>query len=100
MFNLCKNGGLHGRKEILWDEKEKYLINKGKKSKEEYNMCQAMRELIEDGRMEGKIEGRSEGVLLASRIFKLLQANSSMKNEIIAQECDCSLKDVRVAFEI
>ena len=53
--------------------------------------------------MEGKIEGRSEGVLLASRIFKLLQANSSLKNEVIAQECDCSLKevqDVRVAFKI
>lgn len=87
----------------FWKERKKYLNYQEVIDTEEYDMCQAIREMVEDGRTEGKIEGKIEGVILASRIFKLLQLNSSLKNEEIAQECDCSLKevqDVRAAFGI
>ena len=50
----------------IWKNREKYLIqntvhNKtGNQEMEEYDMCQAIRELIEDGRQEGLSQGRME----------------------------------------
>lgn len=50
----------------IWKNRKKYLvqnnvnINISEQETREYNMCQAIRELIEDGRQEGLNEGRFE----------------------------------------
>ena len=44
----------------LWSEREKY-INKNEK-REEYNMCQAMRELLADAEATGRKQGISQGL--------------------------------------
>lgn len=43
---------------LLGVEEEIMEKNKGDRT---YNMCQALRELVEDGRLEGRLEGRKEG---------------------------------------
>ena len=53
----------------IWKNRKKYLIQKNSNNKmakqktEEYDMCQAIRELIEDGRQEGLSQGLSQGTL-------------------------------------
>ncbi len=64
----------------LWSERENYM-NKDENG-EEYNMCQAMRELMEDSRFEGRQEGRQEILML---VTKMLQAGDG---ERIAQLSD------------
>ena len=44
------------------ENREKYKSQNG--DREEYNMCQALREIREDFFNEGKAEGRAEGVEL------------------------------------
>ena len=44
----------------LWSEREKY-INKNE-NREEYNMCQAMRELLADAEATGRKQGISQGI--------------------------------------
>ncbi len=57
----------------LWTDREKYMSKD--ENGEEYNMCQAMRELMEDsknaGLEEGRQEGRQEIIVLVN---KMLQA--------------------------
>ena len=43
----------------LWEERNQYM--KETEAKEEYDMCQALREIREDFFNEGKAEGRAEG---------------------------------------
>ena len=43
----------------MLQKKDKYKTENGKE--EEYNMCQALEELMEDNRNEGRREGRNEG---------------------------------------
>ena len=45
----------------MLQKKDKYKTENGKE--EEYNMCQALEELMEDNRNEGRREGRNEGSL-------------------------------------
>ena len=45
----------------MLQKKDKYKTENGKE--EEYNMCQALEELMEDNRNEGRREGRNEGNL-------------------------------------
>ena len=44
---------------VMLQKKDKYKTENGEE--EEYNMCQALEELMEDNRNEGRNEGRSEG---------------------------------------
>lgn len=50
----------------IWENREKYIMNTdnhiNSEEMEEYNMCQAIRELIEDGKLEGKLEERLEAI--------------------------------------
>ena len=85
----------------LWEEREKYLAEN--EEKEEYNMCQAIRELIEDGRIEGRAEGRAATLLVAGYIYKQIQEGRELVNDVMAEKCQCSVEDVeavRAAFEI
>ena len=43
----------------MLQKKDKYKTENGEE--EEYNMCQALEELMEDNRTEGRREGRNEG---------------------------------------
>ncbi len=51
-------------------------------------MCQAIREMIEEGREEG----REEGLDLAKKIFRFYRDGKS--NEEIANECNISVAKV------
>ena len=67
--------------------KTKYLNREG-----DMNMCKAIREMIEEGRQEGK----QEGFLLAVT-FLNKRAEGKTKEEI-AQECYCSVEEVDMFF--
>lgn len=54
---------------VIWRNRKKYM--KEIEGKEEYNMCQAIRELIEDGKLEGRAEGRAEGKI--DMLFELVR---------------------------
>ena len=77
----------------LIEKKDDYKTEGG------YDMCQAIKELIEDS----KAEGRTEGLALNAKIFKFIQANNNIDSESIAAACECTLDDViefRTAFGI
>ena len=77
----------------LIEKKDDYKTEGG------YDMCQAIKELIEDS----KAEGRTEGLALNAKIFKFIQANNNIDSESIAAVCECTLDDViefRTAFGI
>ncbi len=63
--------------------KEYYIDEKG-----EVDMCQAIREMVEEGREEG----REEGIVLAKKIFAF--AREGKKHEEIAEECNISVSKV------
>lgn len=44
----------------LWSEREKYISKN--ENREEYNMCQAMRELLADAEATGRKQGISQGL--------------------------------------
>lgn len=68
-----------------------------------YNMCQAIQEMIEDGRIEGwnagKKEGREEGVSILCGLFRYLQGENRMEDVMRAirdrEYCDRLLEEYR-----
>ena len=77
----------------IWKNRKKYMIQKDisqemtNQESEEYNMCQAIKELIEDGRQEGLSEGLSQG-----RMDTLKQNVESLMNSLsISLEKACEL---------
>lgn len=67
------------------------------KIKEEYrgkdgkvNMCQALKELIEDGRMEGRMEGHEEGHTAAIKSVVLNMVRKGKSDEEIIEMTECS----------
>lgn len=89
----------------IWKNRKKYLnrtdINQAVENQEseEYNMCQAIKELIEDGRQEGLSEGLSQGLtqglsqgLSQGRMDTLKQNVESLMNSLsISLEKACEL---------
>ena len=71
----------------MLQKKDKYKTENGKE--EEYNMCQALEELMEDNRREGRREGRNEGTLEKTKIVvrNLLQMGFSVDDICKAAEC-------------
>ena len=79
----------------MLQKKDKYKTENGEE--EEYNMCQALEELMEDnrregrneGRREGRREGRNEGNLEKTKIVvrNLLQMGFSVDAICKAAEC-------------
>ena len=77
----------------IWKNRKKYLLQKNDNNKiknqeaEEYDMCQAIKELIEDGRQEGLSQGLSQG-----RMETLKQNVESLMNSLsISLEKACEL---------
>ncbi len=64
----------------LWTEREKFMnINQGE---EEYNMCQALQELYEDGRNEGLSQGLSQGLCQGVDLMNLLVQKLLANNQL------------------
>ncbi|MBR6665215.1 MAG: Rpn family recombination-promoting nuclease/putative transposase [Lachnospiraceae bacterium] len=83
------------KKRHKFKKSEKETEDTGKNKEEEYDMCQAIRELIEDGKQEGLSEGikvgRSEGIK-EGRLDALKQSvENLMKSLSISLEKACEL---------
>ena len=76
----------------IWKNRKKYM--KKTKDREEYDMCQAIRELIEDGRLEGvaagKEQGRQEGKM--DLLFELVK-EGLLALEDAAKKADFSVDE-------
>lgn len=61
----------------IWKNRDRYRNEQDKE--EEYNMCQAWKELLEDernaGRAEGKAEGKVQGIELTNKLIQMLLAD-------------------------
>ncbi len=63
-----------------------------KKDEGGINVCKAITDLIEDGRLEGEARGKAEGIQLTKQIFKFYIAGKSV--EEIAKVCDVATEKV------
>ena len=68
---------------VMLQKKDKYKTENGEE--EEYNMCQALEELMEDNRNEGRNEGNLEKTKIVVR--NLLQMGFSVGDICKAAEC-------------
>ena len=68
---------------VMLQKKDKYKTENGEE--EEYNMCQALEELMEDNRNEGRNEGNLEKTKIVVRNF--LRMGFSVDDICKAAEC-------------
>ncbi len=77
---------------VMLQKKDKYKTENGEE--EEYNMCQALEELMEDNRNEGRNEGNLEKTKIVVR--NLLRMGFSVDDICKAAECAPALvKEIR-----
>ena len=69
---------------------QKKDLYKTENQKEEFNMCQALQELMQDERNEGRIEGRNEGKIEDQKIVIRNMINRGYKTEDICAITECS----------
>lgn len=69
---------------------QKKDLYKTENQKEEFNMCQALQELMQDERNEGRIEGRNEGKIEDQKIVIRNMINRGYKTEDICAIAECS----------
>lgn len=69
---------------------QKKDLYKTENQKEEFNMCQALQELMQDERNEGRIEGRNEGKIEDQKIVIRNMINRGYKTEDICVIAECS----------
>ena len=69
---------------------QKKDLYKTENQKEEFNMCQALRELMQDERNEGRIEGRNEGKIEDQKIVIRNMINRGYKTEDICAIAECN----------
>lgn len=86
----------------IWKNRKKYIVPNDviqettNPESEEYNMCQAIRELIEDGRQEGLSQGISQG-----RMENLTQnVKSLMCSLSISLEKACELLNCTKDYDV
>lgn len=100
MIELMKDETYSHLNEDTWDAiavmtdnaamlQKKYLY-KTENQKEEFNMCQALQELMQDERNEGRIEGRNEGKIEDQKIVIRNMINRGYKTEDICAIAECS----------
>lgn len=69
---------------------QKKDLYKTENQKEEFNMCQALQELMQDERNEGRIEGRNEGKIEDQKIVIRNMINRGYKTEDICAIAECN----------
>ena len=79
-------GGIIGAKKFM-DNKEKYEHEGG------YNMCLALKEMMEDSELAGIEKGISQGISLSAAIFRAVKAGQT-DNVAIAAKYDCTMDEV------
>ena len=82
---------------------QKKDLYKTENQKEEFNMCQALQELMQDERNEGRIEGRNEGKIEDQKIVIRNMINRGYKTEDICAIAECSpafVKDVETELAL
>ena len=73
----------------IWDERESFMhINE--ENKEEFDMCQAMKELLADARAVGVNEGMSQGFQGKTQIVVTNMLKRGMSTEDICALAECS----------
>ena len=60
-------------------------------------MCKAIRDLVEDGRNEGRLEGQKEGIQLAKNVLRM--AGEQIPTEEIARELSITKEEVEKILE-
>ena len=60
-------------------------------------MCKAIRDLVEDGRNEGRLEGQKEGIQLAKNVLRM--AGEQVPAEEIARELSITKEEVEKILE-
>lgn len=72
---------------------KKELYRTEKREEEEYNMCQALEELMEDKRNEGEVKGEIKGNLEKTKIVvrNMLDRGYEIEDVCAIAECDSSL---------
>lgn len=72
----------------------KFMNNKEKYEHEgKYNMCLAIKEMMEDSELIGIQKGVSQGISLGAAIFRAVNAGLT-DNAQIAAKCDCTVDEV------
>ena len=77
---------------VMLQKKDKYKTENGEE--EEYNMCQALEELMEDNRREGRREGRNEGTLEKTKIVVKNMLDRGYEIEDICAIAGCEVSFV------
>lgn len=100
MIELMKDESYSHLNEDTWDAiavmtdnaamLQKKDLYKTENQKEEFNMCQALQELMQDERNEGRIEGRNEGKIEDQKIVIRNMINRGYKTEDICAIAECS----------
>ena len=72
----------------LWNNRSNY-INRNQKNREEFDMCQAMRELLEDAKAVGINEGISQGAEEKTHtiVMNMLKRNMALEDICALAEC-------------
>ena len=76
----------------LWEDRERYMKKQGEK--EEYDMCRAMREWMEEERNEGIQQGKAEGIREKQEIIIRNMLARGFSDEDICALAECDLKTV------
>lgn len=74
----------------LWSKRDKYISKKESENKEEYDMCQAMRELLADAAAAGRKQGISQGATDKTRTVVLNMLVRGMSAEDICAIAECT----------
>lgn len=100
MIELMKDETFSHLNEDTWDAiavmtdnaamLQKKDLYKTENQKEEFNMCQALQELMQDERNEGRIEGRNEGKIEDQKIVIRNMINRGYKTEDICAIAECN----------
>ena len=72
----------------IWEDREKYMI---KNKQEEYDMCQAWKELLEDARNEGI----QKGIQSLIEVCKTLGATWEMVRDALMEKFQLSMEDAQ-----
>jgi len=71
--------------------KQKFHVKENK-----YDMCKAIKELIEDGRMEGRTQGYNN--MKINLIYKKIQKGKTLDR--IADEMECEIDEIRPLYDL
>ncbi len=74
----------------LWEERKSFM--NANQNEEEYDMCQAMRELFEDARSEGESRGLSQGLSQGLELAQALLANNRLE-DLVKAVTDSTFRD-------